>query len=142
MKFSELVRLLEQNGFRIVKEKGSIRYYGKPGWDKLVRVDYQGPKRHLPCNIKSSRYKKEVNMIELEYSLIIEATEEPDYFGFYSPDLEGFSGIGHSIEDCIYRAKWGMKEHVQLLKEQGLPVPPPNPNPKIIIQNEEKLAVA
>jgi len=41
-------------------------------------------------------------MIELEYSLIIEATAEPDYFGFYSPDLEGFSGIGNSIEDCIY----------------------------------------
>ena len=48
-------------------------------------------------------------MIELEYSLIIEATEEPDYFGFYSTDLEGFTGIGHSIEDCIYKAKWGMK---------------------------------
>jgi predicted RNA binding protein YcfA (HicA-like mRNA interferase family) len=27
MKFIELIRLLEQNGFRIVKEKGSIRYY-------------------------------------------------------------------------------------------------------------------
>jgi predicted RNA binding protein YcfA (HicA-like mRNA interferase family) len=26
MKFSELVRLLEKNGFRVVKEKGSIRY--------------------------------------------------------------------------------------------------------------------
>ena len=26
MKFSELVRLLEQEGFRLVKEKGSIRY--------------------------------------------------------------------------------------------------------------------
>ena len=25
MKFSELVRLLEKNGFRIIKEKGSIR---------------------------------------------------------------------------------------------------------------------
>lgn len=44
MKFSELVRLLEENGFRIVKEKGSIRYYGKPGWDKLIRVDYHGSK--------------------------------------------------------------------------------------------------
>ena len=44
MKFSELVRLLEQNGFKIVKEKGSIRYYGKPGWDKLIRLDYHGPK--------------------------------------------------------------------------------------------------
>lgn len=44
MKFSKLVRLLEQNGFRIVKEKGSIRYYGKPGWEKLIRVDYHGSK--------------------------------------------------------------------------------------------------
>jgi predicted RNA binding protein YcfA (HicA-like mRNA interferase family) len=44
MKFSELVRLLEENGFKIVKEKGSIRYYGKPGWNKLIRVDYHGSK--------------------------------------------------------------------------------------------------
>ncbi len=44
MKFSELVRLLEENEFRIIKEKGSIRYYGKPGWDKLIRVDYHGSK--------------------------------------------------------------------------------------------------
>ena len=44
MKFSELVRLLEQNGFRIIKEKGSIRYYGKPEWNNLIRVDYHGSK--------------------------------------------------------------------------------------------------
>jgi len=44
MKFSELVRLLEKNGFKIIKEKGSIRYYGKPGWEKLIRVDYHGSK--------------------------------------------------------------------------------------------------
>jgi len=36
-------------------------------------------------------------MIDLPYSLTIEATEEPDYFGFYSRDLEGFTGIGHSV---------------------------------------------
>ena len=44
MTFSELVRLLEDNGFRIVKEKGSIRYYGKPKWEKLIRLDYHGSK--------------------------------------------------------------------------------------------------
>jgi len=44
VKFSELVRLLEQNGFRVVKQKGSIRYYGKTGWDRLIRVDYHGTK--------------------------------------------------------------------------------------------------
>lgn len=79
-------------------------------------------------------------MIDLPYSLVIEATEEPDYFGFYSPDLAGFSGIGHSVEDCIYKAKWGMKEHVALLIEQSLPVPPPNRDPKIIVENERKSA--
>jgi predicted RNase H-like HicB family nuclease len=79
-------------------------------------------------------------MIELPYSLTIEATEEPDYFGFFSPDLEGFTGIGHSIEDCVYKAKWGMKEHVELLKEQGLPVPPNVKDPKIVVQNEARLA--
>lgn len=76
-------------------------------------------------------------MIELPYSLVIEATEEPDYFAFYSPDLEGFTGIGHSVEDCLYKAKWGMKEHIELLREQNLPVPTENPDPKIVIQNSK-----
>lgn len=79
-------------------------------------------------------------MLDLPYSLIIEATEEPDFFGFYSPELEGFTGIGHSIEDCMFKAKWGMEEHVELLKEQGLPVPNKNPNPNILIQNQQALS--
>ncbi len=78
-------------------------------------------------------------MINLNYSLVIEATKDPDYFGFYSPELEGFTGIGHSVEDCLYKAKWGIKEHISLLKKQNLHVPDPNPNPRIIIQNEKKL---
>jgi len=56
-------------------------------------------------------------VIELAYALVIEATEEPDFFGFFSPDLKGFTGIGESIEDCVYRAKWGMIEHIRLLRE-------------------------
>jgi len=81
-------------------------------------------------------------MIDLKYSLVIEATEEPDFFGFYSPELEGFTGVGHSVEDCLYKAKWGMQEHVGLLKEKGLPVPEENPNPTVVIRNEERLEAA
>jgi len=44
LRFSELVHLLEGKGFRIVKEKGAVRYYGKPGWPRLIRVDYHGSK--------------------------------------------------------------------------------------------------
>ena len=86
--------------------------------------------------------KGAIEMIELPYSLIIEATAEPDYFGFFSPDLEGFSGIGHSVEDCLFKAKWGMKEHVELLMQEGLPVPLEKTDPKIIVQNEKKMEFA
>ena len=78
-------------------------------------------------------------MIDLKYSLVIEATDDPSFFGFYSPDLEGFTGIGHSIEDCLYKAKWGMEEHLGLLREQSLPIPVPNPNPRVVVQNESRL---
>ena len=81
-------------------------------------------------------------MIDLPYSLIIEATVEPDFFGFCSPDLEGFTGIGHSVEDCLYQAKWGMKEHLETLADQGLPAPPANGNPVVTIQNEQKSTAA
>ena len=79
-------------------------------------------------------------MIELPYSLVIEATEEPDYFGFHSPDLEGFTGVGHSVEDCLYQAKWGIEEFISILKEQDFPVPKANTNPMVTIQNAKKLA--
>ena len=63
MKFSELVRLLEQNGFRVAKEKGSIRYYSKHGIDRLIRVDYHGS-REVPtgtCHaiLKAAGLKRE-----------------------------------------------------------------------------------
>ena len=56
------MRLLSQNGFKLVKEKGSIRYYGKPGWDRLIRIDYHGSKE-IPtgtCNaiLKAAGLKK------------------------------------------------------------------------------------
>ncbi len=77
-------------------------------------------------------------MINLKYSLVIEATDDPTFFGFYSPDLQGFTGTGHSVEDCLYQARWGMEEHLALLKEKGLPIPAPTPSPTVVIQDEKR----
>lgn len=81
-------------------------------------------------------------MIDLKYSLIIEATEDPTFFTFYSPDLEGFTGVGNSVEDCLYKAKWGMEEHVALLKERGLPVTKRNSNITVTIKNAKLAGVS
>jgi predicted aspartyl protease/predicted RNase H-like HicB family nuclease len=72
---------------------------------------------------------------DMKYSLNIEATRDPNFFGFCSLDLEGFTGVGNSVEDCLYKARWGMAEHVSLLRERGLPVPPESKDPKVTIQN-------
>ena len=60
MKFSELVRLLGQDG--LIKEKGSIRHYAKPGHPHLIRVNFHGakevPDAHLPCDLESSGLKR------------------------------------------------------------------------------------
>ena len=74
-------------------------------------------------------------MLDLKYSLVIEATEDPLFFSFYSPDLEGFTGVGHSVEDCIYQARYAMQEHIALLEQQSLPIPPESLAPRVIIQN-------
>jgi hypothetical protein len=81
-------------------------------------------------------------MIDLRYDLTIEATDDPSFFSFYSTELEGFTGVGHSVEDCLYQAKWGMIEHAGLLEEQGLPVRPANPNPRVVIENTSGVGAA
>jgi len=80
-------------------------------------------------------------MIDIKYSLIIEATEDPAFFSFYSPDLEGFTGVGSSVEDCLYKAKWGMEEHIDLLKSRQMTVPKRNPNATVTIKNTTLTAV-
>lgn len=81
-------------------------------------------------------------MLGLGYSLVIEATADPLFFSFYSPAIEGFSGTGSSVEDCIYKARWGMIEHVEVLKEQGLPVPDPETSPTILVRDATTSAAA
>jgi predicted RNase H-like HicB family nuclease len=96
-----------------------------------------GRKNHWPK--KKGKY---IKILELKYSLDIEATDDPEFFGFYSPELEGITGVGNSVEDCLCKAKWGMLEHVNLLKEKGLPVPRENSSPTVTIQNEKSLEAA
>lgn len=79
-------------------------------------------------------------VIHLKYSLVIEATDDPNFFGFYSPDLLGFTGVGHSIEDCLCRARSAMEQHIALLQEFGLPVPGLNPNPTVAMHQEHTVS--
>jgi predicted RNase H-like HicB family nuclease len=81
-------------------------------------------------------------MGHLKYSLIIEPTNDPDFFCFYSPELEGFTGTGESVDDCIAKARLGIREHVHLLQSEGLPVPPENPNATVTLRDTRHIVPA
>ena len=62
MTFNEMVCLLKKNGFELLKQKGSVRYYYKEGCPNLIRVDYHG-RREVPTGtlnaiIKAAGLKK------------------------------------------------------------------------------------
>ena len=44
MTFNELIKILRKHGYRLSREKGSLRFYKKPGAAREVRVDYHGAK--------------------------------------------------------------------------------------------------
>jgi predicted RNase H-like HicB family nuclease len=81
-------------------------------------------------------------LIDLRNSLIIEATKDPAFFCFYSEELEGFTGVGYSVEDCLLKAKFGMEEFVEVLQEEGVPIPPPNADPQVLIHNAKEFRAA
>src|SRR5688572_26288979 len=99
MRFSELVKLLERNGFACLRRRVQFAITRSPGMTDLSELIIMVQKRFRPnmsCGFESGRDWRKAFMIDLKYSLVIEATEDPNFFGFYSPELEGFTGIGHS----------------------------------------------
>jgi predicted RNA binding protein YcfA (HicA-like mRNA interferase family) len=47
---------LKTHRLSTAKEKGSIRYYGKRGHDRLVRIDYHGSKE-IPTGTRNAILK-------------------------------------------------------------------------------------
>jgi predicted RNase H-like HicB family nuclease len=78
---------------------------------------------------------------ELPYSLVIEVIDDPDFFGFYSPELVGLTGCGRSVQECIDRAREGMREHLEVMRERGLPTPPTSLHPTITVRDDGAEAI-
>src|SRR4051812_44319656 len=67
---------------------GTVLWEGRPpapNPGRLPRLQ-RGPNRHVPRHPEGGRAARVLTrMIQLPYSLVIEATEDRDFFGFYSP---------------------------------------------------------
>ncbi|MBI1291188.1 hypothetical protein GC173_08070 [bacterium] len=78
-------------------------------------------------------------MTNFPYTIVIEPTEDPGFFGFFSPDLPGYTGCATSFNEAVIDAINGISEYIDFLRAEGIDVPPPNPAACIRLATSEDL---
>jgi predicted RNase H-like HicB family nuclease len=58
----------------------------------------------------------------MRYSIVIEQGESS--YGAYVPDLPGCVAAGKTREEAVKLIHEAIEEHLQVLREEGMPVPP------------------
>jgi predicted RNase H-like HicB family nuclease len=59
----------------------------------------------------------------MKYAVVIEKTEND--FGAYVPDLPGCVPVADSLEEVERMIREAIQFHIEGLKQDGLPIPPP-----------------
>ncbi len=73
----------------------------------------------------------------LKYNLVIERTEDPLFYRFFSPELPDFEGGGISVDDCLTKARSKMAEHIEKADDLQMILPPPPKDVRISIREGE-----
>ena len=74
--------------------------------------------------------------VQLKYNLIIERTDGPLFYRFFSPELQDFEGGGISIDDCLNKATWKMEHHLNTASDLNIVLPPAPEETSIVIREE------
>ncbi|WKJ90479.1 type II toxin-antitoxin system HicB family antitoxin [Methylomonas montana] len=59
----------------------------------------------------------------MRYAVVVEKVEQN--YSAYVPDLPGCIATGQSIEDVEHEIRLAIAFHIEGLREDGLPIPPP-----------------
>ena len=83
------------------------------------------PSRNLECHTEASQPEEgEVVMARMRYMVVVERGETS--WGAHAPDLPGCVAVGETREDVLRLIREAIEFHIDGLKQDGLPVPPPS----------------
>jgi predicted RNase H-like HicB family nuclease len=127
MKISEIILLLEKDGWKLKRVSGSHRHFAHP--DK-ARAGYR--------RRQAERYLETQDRVEHPeasgpakgsavkgYVVVFEGDDESGYSA-YSPDLPGVIAAGDSRQETETLMIEAMAAHIALLRQEGQPVPEPS----------------
>ena len=123
MKIAELIRLLEEDGWRLARTRGSHRQYKHPSKPGTVTAAGK-PSLDVPPGTLNRPQEGEVTMARLRYMVVLERGETS--WGAHVPDLPGCVAVGETREDVRRLIREAIEFHIDGLKEDGLPVPAPS----------------
>ena len=66
----------------------------------------------------------------MQYLVVLE--EGPESFGAYVPDLPGCIAAGDSREEVLILIREAIEFHLEDLKENGQPIPPPSSSSEVV----------
>ncbi|MGQ0779404.1 MAG: type II toxin-antitoxin system HicB family antitoxin [Pseudonocardiales bacterium] len=127
LKVSELLKIIEADGWYLVSTKGSHRQYKHPSKGGRVTVPGKAQQgvahRHGTKHPEADWDEPEARMIT--YAIIIERAEDGGY-GAWCPDLPGCIALGDTPAEAITEMKDAIEFHLDGLREDGLPIPHPS----------------
>lgn len=66
------------------------------------------------------------------YLIVVERADDGGY-GAWAPDLPGCVALGDTIEDAKHQMREAIAFHLEGLREQGEPVPPPTAVAAVVV---------
>src|SRR5438105_14577506 len=128
MKVRDVIRLIEKDGWRHVRTKGSHRQFQhptKPGTVTVAgKLGLDVPPVTLNSILKQSGLKRSFHRSGgVEYLVVVEKGKTS--YGAYVPDLPGCVAVAETRREVLKLIREGITLHIEALREAREPVPPP-----------------
>jgi predicted RNase H-like HicB family nuclease len=127
MKISEIILLLERDGWRLKRISGSHRYFAHPD---ETRAGYRRGQAERCLETEDRVEHPEASgsakgSVVKGYVVVFEGDDESGYSA-YSPDLPGVIAAGDSRQETVTLMIEAMAAHIAMLRQEGQPVPEPS----------------
>ncbi len=128
MKVRDAIKMIQDDGWELVRTRGSHRQYKHQNKNGLVTIADKPSDERAPGTLnsilKTSRIK------EMKYLIIIEKTNTG--FSAYSPDLEGCVATGETKEEAEKAMHEGIEFHLDGLCQEEFEISEPKSYSKYI----------
>ena len=116
-----MIHLLQKNGWKEVRSKGSHRHFKHPQQPSLITVP--GNERTLTGYLERYTKKGRIEMSLRRYPLVIEPTNTG--YSAFSPDVPGCATVGDTEEETRRNFQDALAAHFEVMREIGEPIPEP-----------------